>query len=124
MFQRCTARLNDTVQWAGNISDPRALASSVLNGFPRNVVAIHTRNAIPCLQTMTVDVKVKKEQSYQAALYFLDWDNQNRKVQIEIFDLATLNLLAPVQVVNHFAKGKYLRFTCNKLGSHPDQHDQ
>jgi alpha-L-rhamnosidase len=107
-------RLNDTVQWAQNVSDPRALASSVKNGFPRNVVAIHTRNAIPCLQTMTVDLKVKKQQSYQASLYFLDWDNQNRKVQIEIFDLATLNLLAPVQVVNHFAQGKYLRFNCNK----------
>ena len=63
---------------------------------------------------MTVDVKVRKEQSYQAALYFLDWDNQNRKVQIEIFDLATLKLLAPVQVINHFAKGKYLRFNYNK----------
>jgi hypothetical protein len=77
------------------------------------VAAIHTRNAIPCLQTMTVDIAVRKEQSYQASLYFLDWDNQNRKVQIEIFDLASLNLLAPVQVVNNFSKGKYLKFNCN-----------
>jgi alpha-L-rhamnosidase len=107
-------RLNDTVLWAQNVNDPRAPASSAKNGFPRNACAIHTRNAIPCLQTMTVDVKVKKEQSYQASLYFLDWDDQNRKVQIEIFDLETLDLLAPVQVVNHFSKGKYLRFNCNK----------
>jgi hypothetical protein len=106
-------RLNDTIQWVRNVSDPRALASSEKNGFPRNVAAIHTRNAIPCLQTMTVDIAVRKEQSYQASLYFLDWDNQNRKVQIEIFDLASLNLLAPVQVVNNFSKGKYLKFNCN-----------
>ena len=114
MYQECHCRLNDTIQWAENVSDPRALASSAKNGFPRNAVAIHTGNAIPCLQTMTVDVEVNKEQSYQAALYFLDWDNQNRKVQIEMFDLKTLKLLAPIQVVNNFPKGKYLRFTCNK----------
>jgi hypothetical protein len=62
---------------------------------------------------MTVDIKVRKEQSYQASLYFLDWDDQNRKVQVEMFDLTTLKLLAPIQVVNHFSKGKYLKFTCN-----------
>jgi hypothetical protein len=107
-------RLNDTVQWAQNVSDPRAPASSAKNGFPRNASAIHTRNAIPCMQTMTVDVTARKERSFQAALYFLDWDDQNRKIQVEIFDLATLNLLAPVQVVNHFSKGKYLVFTYNK----------
>lgn len=107
-------RLNDTVQWAYNVSDSRALASSEKNGSSRNASAIHTRNAIPCLQTMTVDLKLRKEKSYQASLYFLDWDNQNRKVQIEIFDLVTLNLLAPVQVVNHFSGGKYLVFKCNR----------
>ncbi len=107
-------RLNDTVEWALDVSDPRAPASSAKNGFPRNVAAIHTKNAIPCFQTMTVDVKVRKEQSYQASLYFLDWDDQKRKVQVEVFDLNTLKLLAPVQVVDHFQKGKYLRFTCNK----------
>ncbi len=104
-------RLNDTVQWALNVNDPRAPASSEKNGFPRNVAAIHTRNAVPCFQTMTVDVIVKNEKSFRTSLYFLDWDDQNRNVQIEIFDLATLKLLSPVQVVKNFAGGKYLSFT-------------
>jgi len=107
-------RLNDTIQWIQNTSDPRAPASTAKNGYQRNVSAIRTRNAIPCFQTMTVDVKVKKEQSYQASLYFLDWDNQNRKVQIEMFDLTTLKLVAPVQVVKNFSRGKYLSFTYTK----------
>jgi hypothetical protein len=60
---------------------------------------------------MTVDVIVKNEKSFRTSLYFLDWDDQNRNVQIEIFDLATLKLLSPVQVVKNFSGGKYLSFT-------------
>jgi alpha-L-rhamnosidase len=106
--------LNMNVQWAPNTDDPRAPSLSPANGFPRKAGAIHTRNAVPTFQTMTVDVRLKHEHSYQVALYFLDWDCQNRKVEVEMFNLDDFSLLAPVQVVSKYCGGRYLIYIYNK----------
>jgi hypothetical protein len=109
-----TCNLNKNVLWAVNTEDPRAPARSSGNGFPRTAGAIRTQNASACLQTMTVDITLREGHPFQTALYFLDWDNRNRKVEVEIFDLITREILAPVQVINNFSKGKYLIFKHDK----------
>jgi alpha-L-rhamnosidase len=112
--QSLTCRLNHQVQWAMNSDESRAPSASPDNSFPRNAGAIVTQNAIPCLQTMTVDIKLKPEHACRVALYFLDWDNSHRKVAIEMFDLNDLKLLAPVQVVADYARGKYLIYNLTR----------
>jgi hypothetical protein len=72
--------------------------------------AIITQDPEPTLQTMTIDVDVKDEQKHRLALYFLDWDNDGRRSSVEIFDLKTLKLLAPVQLVRNYHNGKYMVF--------------
>ncbi|TSA33383.1 MAG: hypothetical protein D4R64_14345 [Porphyromonadaceae bacterium] len=106
--------LNLNVQWAVNTNDPRAPSLSPDNGFPRNTGAIYTQNASATLQTMTVDISLKQDRPYQVALYFLDWDEKNRKVEVEMFDLNTLEILAPVKVVGDYSRGKYLIYKYNK----------
>ncbi|MCC8425828.1 alpha-L-rhamnosidase C-terminal domain-containing protein [Mucilaginibacter sp. UR6-11] len=79
-------------------------------GFAHHLGAITTRDPKACLQTMTLDIKVTDSNVHQIALYLLDWDSKDRRSAIEVFDLKTLNLLAPVQLVKNYQKGKYMVF--------------
>ncbi|MBL4674873.1 MAG: hypothetical protein JKY70_01490 [Mucilaginibacter sp.] len=71
---------------------------------------IVTQDPLACLQTMTMDVEATDTAEHEISLYFLVWDDQQRRSALEVFDLKTLNLLAPVQLVQHYQKGKYLTF--------------
>jgi hypothetical protein len=106
--------LNKNALWAMGTNDPRAPAPSPENGFPRIAGAIYTQNASACLQTMTVDISLKEDHAYQVALYFLDWDHKNRKVEVEMFNLDTREILAPVKAISDFSNGKYLIFKYDK----------
>jgi alpha-L-rhamnosidase len=77
---------------------------------PHALGSLATQDPIACLQTMTLDVKVNDTKQHQIAIYFLDWNKAGRNSAIEIFDLKTLNLLAPVQMVKSYQHGKYLVF--------------
>lgn len=101
-------------QWAVGTSDLRALAADSANAFPRNIGCIHTQDPRPCLQTTTVDIETSAPKPYQIALYFVDWDNKERRTAIEIFDLETKKLIAPVQIVQNYENGKYLIYKYNK----------
>lgn len=81
-----------------------------VNIQPGKMGAITTQDPNACLETMTIDVKVTDNEQHQLAIYFLDWNNGNRRSAVEIFDLNTLNLLAPVQMVKSYTGGKYLIF--------------
>ena len=59
---------------------------------------------------MTIDLDVKDSQKHCLALYFLDWDSNGRRSAVEIFDLKTLKLVAPVQPIREYQSGKYLVF--------------
>jgi hypothetical protein len=72
--------------------------------------AIITQDPKPTLQTMTIDLDVKDSQEHRLALYFLDWDSNSRRSAVEIFDLKTLKLIAPVQLIKDYQNGKYLVF--------------
>jgi len=91
------------------ITDKKILTDTA--GHDHVLGAIITQDPKPCLQTMTLDINTTDTGQHQAAIYFLDWDNKDRRSAIEIFDLKTLNLLSPVQLIKNYQKGKYLIFT-------------
>jgi tetratricopeptide (TPR) repeat protein len=72
--------------------------------------AVITQDPKPLLETMTMDIQVTDRALHQVAIYFLDWDNTARRSAVEIFDARTLKLLAPVQMIRRYEKGKYLIF--------------
>jgi alpha-L-rhamnosidase len=78
----------------------------------RNLGQLYTGDPVACLQTMTIDVDALANQRYQVALYFLDWESQDRRQAVELFDLKSLNRLTPVRMVKDFTQGKYLVYEC------------
>lgn len=103
---------NSTITWDSLSKDNRAVNIPVSDA--RFAAAIITRDPIACLQTMTIDVFIKGNQPCNLSMYFLDWDKKDRRSALEIFDLETLNIIAPVQLVDHYEKGKYVSFGVNK----------
>jgi hypothetical protein len=100
-------------QWSEGTEDPRAPASGPGNETLRNVGAIYTQDPRATFQTMTVDIDMEESEQHQITLYFVDWDQAGRRVAVEMFDLESKRLLAPVQVIEDYSKGKYLIFKYN-----------
>ncbi|MDR0815305.1 MAG: hypothetical protein LBN37_06100 [Bacteroidales bacterium] len=101
---------NGNVHWASGTTDTRALLSVQDGVATRSIGAFITRDPNACDQTMTIDIPVRKGQSYKLSLYFVDWDRQERRSAIEIFDLTNKNLLLPVYMVRDYVEGKYVTF--------------
>lgn len=101
-------RLNGDVHIFGVTDDPRALVSYRDNEVQRKIGAVVTKDPVPCLQTMTVDIQCKQNQPYQVALYMVDWEKEARRSAIEVFDLDNNVLLMPVQQVKDYQNGKYI----------------
>jgi len=72
--------------------------------------AIQTKDDYICEQSMTVDIPVKDNKPHRITLYFLDQDNAGRRSAIEIFDLKTKNLIAPMAYIKNYTQGKYVSF--------------
>ncbi len=100
--------------WATGVSDKRAPASDAHNNFPRNIGCFHTNDGVNGDQTMTIDITIKHQQTFRVALYFVDWDNAGRRTAVEMFDLQTKKLVAPVKMVKNYSGGKYIVFEYNK----------
>jgi alpha-L-rhamnosidase len=98
--------------WNAQTPDPRALRPP--HALAAQASALVTRDPEATLETMTMDIELKDCVPHRLSLYFLDFDNQQRRTAIEIFDLNTLNLIAPVQLVQHYEHGKYLTFTIDR----------
>jgi alpha-L-rhamnosidase len=99
-------------QVASSTGDPRAPCQDHTNTQIRRLGQLCTGDPVACQQTMTVDVRAAADKHYQVALYFLDWDHQDRRQAIELFDCITLNRLSPVKIVRDFTQGKYLIYNC------------
>jgi alpha-L-rhamnosidase len=107
-----TSRLNGVVVWDSLSTDSRVLENGRSN--KKVAAAIVTRDPLATLQTMTIDIANCGDEPYELSLYFLDWDKNGRRSAIEIFELETLNIIAPMQMIRQYEKGKYLSFTVNK----------
>ena len=93
-------------------------SNSVLSdtlGASQSFGAVITKDPNPTQQTITIDIQANGNQPHQVALYFLDWNDKQRRSAVEVFDAKTLNLIAPVQLIKNYQKGKYLVF--NYTGS-------
>lgn len=107
-----TLQKNGIVVWDSLSSDTRVLAAPGM--AKKTAAAIITKDPLACLQTMTIDIVLKENHPYNLSMYFLDMDKQDRRSAIEIFDLETLNIIAPVEMVRHYEQGKYVSFSFNK----------
>ena len=107
-------RRGDGRQWETNTEDPRVLASNALNGFPRRAAALSTGDPAPCQQSIVLDIALKVRREYQFALYFLDFDRHGRRVAIELFDLDSRKLIAPVKVFSDLNGGTYAVYECRQ----------
>ena len=95
----------DTTVWATSTTNPSALAPDPRNGEMRRATCLSNND-----QTMTVTIGIEGTRKFQVALYFIDWENHGRRAAVEMFDAASLRLIAPVSVVRGYAKGIYLVF--------------
>lgn len=100
------------VQWSANTTDVRAPAPDAGNGNPRKAGAMATQNPRACFQTMSVTVDAKEPREYELALYFVDWDHEDRRLTVELFDGQTNSLAAPVRMISKFDDGRYLVYRC------------
>ena len=99
----------DGTVWATDTTDKRALAPNIRNSPTRHATCYSNND-----QTMTVTIGIDGKRDYQVALYLLDWANQGSRLAVEMFDARTLNLIAPVRIVNHFSGGTYLVYKYNQ----------
>jgi ADP-ribosylglycohydrolase len=101
--------LPDSTTWATGTSDKRALSPDSKNSTPRNAACYSTNE-----HTMTFTIGIDGTRDYQIALYFVDWDKKNLRQVVEMFDANTLNMIAPVKMVDDFSGGKYLVYSYDK----------
>ncbi len=99
----------DPTVWATGTTDKRALAPNTRNSPQRNATCYSNVD-----QTMTVTIGIDGTREYQVALYFVDWDQKGSRMAVEMFDANTLNLVAPVKIVNNPSGGAYLVYKYNQ----------
>jgi alpha-L-rhamnosidase len=99
----------DTTLWSSLTSDRRALASDRNNGPSRIASSISNTD-----QTMTLTVKMRGRGKHRLSLYFVDWQRQGTRTAVELFDAATLRMIAPVRVVSGHGEGKYLVYEVDR----------
>jgi len=109
-----TLNLNADSVWGVDLNDNRVLTPDNQQVFKQNAGAIFTQDPRACWQTMTIDVKLIHQTEYEFSLYFLDWDNKSRRTAIEVIDLETKNIIAPVRIVDNYSHGKYMTYRYNK----------
>ena len=93
----------DPTVWDEKTTDTRALAPNVRGSKERRATC-YSNNG----QTMTVTIGIDGKRVYRVALYFVDWEKKGTRTAVEMFDATTLNLIAPVQVVDQPSGGTYL----------------
>lgn len=101
-------------QWAVKTSDTRALAPDDANSSPRTAAALFTGDPAPCQQSIVLDVALKVPREFQFALYFVDFDRRGRRVAVELFDLDSRKLIAPVKVFSDLDGGTYAVYACRQ----------
>ena len=102
------------VAFAENTDDERALASNCFNIGSRKMTAYRTDDYRSNYQTFTVDIDLNREQEYTVALYFVDWGDEGRELEVEMFDGETLNPIAPVKFLSDYSGGVYLIYKYDK----------
>lgn len=99
--------LNIDKNLTSSSEDPRALISPDRGN--RALGAFITGDPKPTHQTITIDLDLKKRgETYQVALYLVDWDRGSRRSALEILDLDNQKILAPVTMIRDYKEGVYV----------------
>ena len=101
-------------QWQPKTEDARAPAPDAANASPRTAAALFTGDPAPCQQSIVLDVALKAPREFQFALYFIDFDHRGRRVAVELFDLDSRKLIAPVKVFRDLTGGAYAVYACRQ----------
>ena len=101
--------LPDPTSWEMGITDRRALSPNSKNSVPRNATSYSNTD-----NTMTVTIEIDGERAFQVALYFVDWKDEKLRQVVEMFDASTLDMIAPVKLIDSFEGGKYLVYSYHK----------
>ncbi|MCI0744280.1 MAG: Ig-like domain-containing protein, partial [Verrucomicrobia subdivision 3 bacterium] len=89
--------------WAFETDSPRALAK--IGGYGRIAAAWKAAS------TFTMSIRLPESEFHRVALYFLDWETSNARVQrLDISDPATGDILAS-HTLSSFSGGVYVSFT-------------
>ena len=109
-----TCRRGNGRLWETNTPDSRVLSPNAANTFPRCAAALLTGDPAPCQQSIVLDVGLKARREFQFALYFLDFDRRGRRVAVELFDMDSRKLIAPVKVFPELGGGTYAVYACQQ----------
>ncbi len=109
-----TCRRGKGTQWQPRTQDARAPAPDVSNGLARTAGTLYTGDPVPCQQSIVLDVALKTPRAYRFALYFVDFDHRGRREAVELFDLDSRNLIAPVKVFSDLDGGAYAVYACHE----------
>ncbi len=101
-------RLGGHYRYPDTAHDPRALQSPDEWDTQRQVGVFFTLDPADCLETMTIDLNYRPDAPYDLSFYFIDWERGTRRSAIEIFDLETLQMIAPVQIVREYGSSRYV----------------
>jgi hypothetical protein len=80
----------------------------------RRLGALSTNGPIPCRQSFTVDIDSSQSKEYELTLYMVDWNRLGGQQAVEVLDLKTGDILAPVMFVENFEEGCLLRVKCDR----------
>lgn len=80
----------------------------------RRLGAVSTNGPHPCRQSFTVDIECSQSTSYELTLYMVDWDRLGSQQAVEVLDLKSGDILAPVALVEQFEEGALLRVKCDR----------
>jgi hypothetical protein len=95
--------------WSAKTQDPRALAADSTN-LPERKASCYSNSD----NTMCATIHADGTKEYQVALYFVDWNKTGMRMAVEMFDAETLDLIAPVKVIDDFSGGAYLVYQYGK----------
>jgi len=99
----------DATMWDPGTVDHRALSPDGTTSVPRRAACVSNTD-----QTMTVTIGVAGQREYRVALYFVDWRRRGLRHAVEVFDAETLKLVAPVEIVDGFAGGRYIVYAFDR----------
>lgn len=102
------------VVWNSNTKDHRALSPDNTNSYPRTAACLYAIDADQIGYTFTTTIALKGTHDYKVSLYFVDWNEKGRQIEVEMFDAATSNLITPVSIIKDCRGGAYLTYTYNK----------
>lgn len=93
----------EPIVWDPETIDRRALAADQKNSLKRRASCYSNSD-----NTLSVTIHADGKKEYQVALYFVDWEKKGSRLAVEMFDAETLNLIAPVKIVERYSDGAYL----------------